>query len=42
MGGKNPGGRCVMVKSVVVGVDGSAPSDTALEWAAADARRRGM
>ncbi|MGW0483593.1 universal stress protein [Nonomuraea sp. NPDC003214] len=31
-----------MVKSVVVGVDGSAPSDTALEWAAADARRRGL
>ncbi|MFI7448602.1 universal stress protein [Nonomuraea sp. NPDC049714] len=29
-----------MVRSVVVGVDGSAPSTEALEWAAADARRR--
>ncbi|WP_049563410.1 universal stress protein [Nonomuraea sp. SBT364] len=31
-----------MVRSVVVGVDGSASSEEALEWAAADARRRGL
>ncbi len=31
-----------MVTSVVVGVDGSASSTEALEWAAADARRRGL
>ncbi|MFG1944157.1 universal stress protein [Nonomuraea sp. NPDC048826] len=31
-----------MVKSVVVGVDGSASSMEALEWAVADAQRRGL
>ncbi|MGR6918966.1 universal stress protein [[Actinomadura] parvosata] len=31
-----------MGRAVVVGVDGSASSDEALEWAAADARRRGL
>ncbi|AQZ63198.1 Universal stress protein family [[Actinomadura] parvosata subsp. kistnae] len=31
-----------MTLNIVVGVDGSAPARTAVEWAAADARRRGL
>ncbi|MFI9846668.1 universal stress protein [Nonomuraea sp. NPDC051941] len=31
-----------MVSHIVVGVDGSAPATAALEWAAADAQRRGL
>ncbi|WP_336206763.1 universal stress protein [Nonomuraea sp. LPB2021202275-12-8] len=31
-----------MARQIVVGVDGSAPATAAVEWAAADARRRGL
>ncbi|MFC5814796.1 universal stress protein [Nonomuraea harbinensis] len=31
-----------MARQIVVGIDGSAPATAAVEWAAADARRRGL